>query len=129
MSKSSPTGCLFVLETLVNTERTIRGAVTDSELGITYDPIRRPGLANLLNIYSGLTALTPPDVAVKFAGQTNTELKSELSKIFDGHFYSSRIEYSKMEDGYIDSLLNEHASRMNEVAANTYNAFQDALGT
>ena len=45
----------------------IRGAVTDSVSGITYDPAGRPGTANLLDLLSACTGEDASALAARFA--------------------------------------------------------------
>ncbi|KAK8012312.1 tryptophanyl-tRNA synthetase [Apiospora marii] len=54
MSKSSPNHRSRILITSEETEirRRLRGAVTDSQNAVTYDPVERPGVANLLDLLS-----------------------------------------------------------------------------
>ncbi|MCC5698287.1 tryptophan--tRNA ligase, partial [Klebsiella pneumoniae] len=55
MSKSVPSGVVELLEDPKRLAKKIRSAVTDMEREIRYDPENKPGISNLLSIYSGLT--------------------------------------------------------------------------
>jgi tryptophanyl-tRNA synthetase len=62
MSKSAPDdapGVIRMLDTADVIARKIRRAVTDSDGELEYDPVRKPGLANLAEILSALTGRSP----------------------------------------------------------------------
>jgi tryptophanyl-tRNA synthetase len=49
MSKSSPNGCVFLLDEPTITVKKIRSAVTDSGRDVVFDPVHKPGVSNLLS--------------------------------------------------------------------------------
>ena len=54
-SASSPAGIIDLLEDPARSAKKIRSAVTDTGREIIFDPENKPGVANLLTIYSALT--------------------------------------------------------------------------
>ena len=90
MSKSQPDGCLFLDDSPEDVARKIARAVTDSESNIVYDPAKRPGLANLIDIYAALTHMEPKTVAEEFGGKTYAQLKASLAEVFVAHFADFR---------------------------------------
>ena len=61
MSKSIPEGCVFLMEKPEDIQRKFKRAITDSDTEncVRYDPVNKPGVANLMNIYSAVTASWP----------------------------------------------------------------------
>ena len=61
MSKSDPSklACINLIDDPEMIRAKIRKAKTDSVGRITYDPIERPEVANLLRIYSALEGIDP----------------------------------------------------------------------
>ena len=58
MSKSSgESGCIFLFDDPADAEDKIKKAVTDSENLVMYNEETKPGISNLMQIYSGLTQL------------------------------------------------------------------------
>ncbi len=57
MSKSDkdPNGCVYLLEKPEDILRKFKKAVTDSETCVRYDPADKPGVSNLMTIYSAAT--------------------------------------------------------------------------
>ena len=76
MSKSSstPAGLINLDDTADEIARKIRRAVTDSEAGVTYDPVDRPGVANLLDMLASATNRAPTALAAEF--ENNGSLKA-----------------------------------------------------
>jgi len=90
MSKSQPDSCLFIDDTPEEIHRKIARAVTDSDGTIKYDPEKKAGLANLLEIYGALTHMTPKTVAEEFAAAPYSEFKQKLAALVSGHFAEFR---------------------------------------
>jgi tryptophanyl-tRNA synthetase len=96
MSKSQPEGCLFLDDSPEEIKKKIARAMTDSGAEIKYDPERRAGLANLLEIYAALTHLEPTLVAEEFAGKNYSTFKQKLAALISGHFATFRSEKKKL---------------------------------
>ena len=75
MSKSSPAGCLFLLEGSSAISKKLKSAVTDSEASVRYDPATKPGVSNLLTILSAVNGVPVPDLEDEFAGRGYGDLK------------------------------------------------------
>ena len=90
MSKSQPDSCLFIDDAPEEIHRKIARAVTDSDAKIKYDPARKAGLANLLDIYGALTHMAPKTVAEEFGGAKYSEFKERLAALVSGHFAEFR---------------------------------------
>lgn len=81
MSKSDPLGCLFLTDSPETTKKKISRAVTDSEKTIGYEPKTRPGLANLIDIYSALSQFTTLKVVNLHKNKGYAEFKSGLAEL------------------------------------------------
>src|SRR2546430_11868697 len=68
-SASSPNGIIDLLEDPARSAKKIRSAVTDTGREITYDPSTKPGLANLLTIYSALTGRPVSEPVDSYSGR------------------------------------------------------------
>lgn len=57
MSKSAinPKSRISIIDTPETIRKKVGGALTDSQTGVSYEPIERPGIANLLDIYASFT--------------------------------------------------------------------------
>ena len=79
MSKSLPTGAVFLLDDPKVSAKRIKSAVTDSEREIRYDPVGKPGVSNLLSILGALTEREPGAVAATYEGKGYGDLKSDVA--------------------------------------------------
>jgi tryptophanyl-tRNA synthetase len=79
-SSSSPAGIIELLDDPRVSAKKIRSAVTDSDTEIRFDPEAKPGISNLLTIYSALTGRTTEDLEDAYAGRGYGDLKKELAE-------------------------------------------------
>jgi len=86
MSKSRPTGCIFLDDSPEEIHKKVMRATTDSESVIRYDAQNKPGISNLLRIYSALSGELIPELENKFAGMNYSELKIGLSNLIANYF-------------------------------------------
>jgi tryptophanyl-tRNA synthetase len=82
MSKSSSTaaGIIEMLDDPAVSAKKVRSAVTDSGTEIRYDAEEKPGISNLLTIYSALTATPISDLEAEYAGRGYGDLKKDLAE-------------------------------------------------
>lgn len=72
MSKSeSDKGTIYLLDDIEISKKKIMKALTDSENAFYYDPEKKPGLSNLINIYSALSGLSIDEVVEKYKDSEN----------------------------------------------------------
>jgi tryptophanyl-tRNA synthetase len=79
-SSSSPAGIIELLDDPKVSAKKIRSAVTDSGTEIRFDPELKPGISNLLTIYSSLTGRSVGDLEEAYAGRGYGDLKKELAE-------------------------------------------------
>ncbi|MGD1003063.1 MAG: tryptophan--tRNA ligase [Minisyncoccia bacterium] len=92
MSKSDPEGCLFIDDSPEEIKRKLARAVTDSGAEILYDPEKKPGLSNLLEIYGAFLGKDPHAVAIDFEGKQYSDLKRGLAELIARHFEKFRAK-------------------------------------
>jgi tryptophanyl-tRNA synthetase len=92
MSKSDPDGCLFIDDSPEEIKRKLARAVTDSGAEILYDPEKKPGLSNLLEIYAAFVGKDPHAVAIDFEGKQYSDLKRGLAELIAQHFEKFRAK-------------------------------------
>ena len=90
MSKSEPESCLFLDDEPEEIRRKIARAVTDSGTTVEYAPERRPGIANLIELYAAITHMEPAMVAKEFAGEPYSILKTRLAEALAEHLSDFR---------------------------------------
>lgn len=81
MSKSMPEGCLFLDDEPEIIREKIKRAVTDSGSEVTYNPTKKPGIANLMRIYRGFAELSVKEIERKYKTANYGVFKRELAEI------------------------------------------------
>jgi tryptophanyl-tRNA synthetase len=131
MSKSElRTGhAIYMLDSPDEIQLKIMGATTDSLREIRFDE-NRPGLHNLLVIYELFTGLHRPDIETRFKGKGYGDFKRELAECIIEGLKPLQSRYRELMDdeNYVDSLLNEGASRVRPIAEKTLVIVKDRIG-
>ena len=132
MSKSDPNenNYIAMLDSPDVIRKKIRRAVMDSIRGITYEPETRPGVANLLSIYSALTDIEAEAAAELFAGKGNAELKDAVSEVVIESLRPFQTRYAELMDNqdYLRGILHAGANEARQRAQPTLEAVSTAIG-
>ncbi|MCL2629035.1 MAG: tryptophan--tRNA ligase [Oscillospiraceae bacterium] len=82
MSKSeiADGGCVLIMDTPEDIKRSFKRAVTDSETSVRYDIENKPGVSNLISIYSVCTGKTFDDIEREFDGKGYGDLKANVGE-------------------------------------------------
>lgn len=116
MDKSDLTnkGCIYLLEPINSIKKKIKAAVTDSDSVVKYDKENKPGIANLMNIYSVLTNLTFDQIEEKYAGLGYGDFKGDLAEIVASEIEGIQTRYNEIINS---PLLNEVLDKGKEKAS------------
>jgi len=80
-SASSPAGIIEMLDEPSVSAKKIRSAVTDSDSEVRFDAEEKPGVSNLLTIYSSLTGTGIQALEEQYAGRGYGDLKKDLADV------------------------------------------------
>ncbi len=129
-STSSPAGVIDLLDDPKVSARKIRSAVTDTGREIHYDPVAKPGVSNLLVIYSAMSGRTIDDLVAAYAGKGYGALKSDVAEVIADFVTPLRQQVAGYIDdpAELDKLLARGAERAREVAGQTVRAVYDRVG-
>ena len=129
-SASSPQGIIDVLEDPVSIWRKIGRAVTDTGTEIRADEEAKPGVTNLLRIYSALTGESVAAVEQRYAGAGYGTLKKDLAEVVVGALapIRERTEQMLADEAQLDQMLAHGAARARKVAGPTMAAVRDRIG-
>ncbi|KAG0232678.1 Tryptophan--tRNA ligase, mitochondrial [Actinomortierella wolfii] len=96
----------------------IKRAVTDSTMGITYDPENRPAIANLLRIYAAMKNTTAEAIALEHAQSSAAQFKEGLADAVISHLTPIQQEMARIQadPGYVEKVLEEGAQKAREIA-------------
>jgi len=106
-SSSSPGGIIELLDDPSVNAKKIRSAVTDSGTEIRFDPDQKPGVSNLLTIYSALTDRAVGDLEQEYDGRGYGALKQDLADVvveFVTPFRDRTLELLEDQQALMDIL-------------------------
>ncbi|NQX11075.1 tryptophan--tRNA ligase [Microbacteriaceae bacterium VKM Ac-2855] len=132
MSKSadSDSGLLRMLDEPKATAKKIMRAVTDTESEVRFDRETKPGISNLLTIYSVLADRTIASLETEYAGRGYGDLKKGLAEVVTETFTPIRERTAELlsDPAELDRLLAGAADRASAVAETTLDAVYDRIG-
>lgn len=108
----------------------ISKATTDQYSEILYDPVNRPEISNLINIYSILTKKDIKDVEKQFVGSNYSSFKKELSDVLIDSILpiAKKTEDLLQNKTYLNSILSSGAERAREIAAKNIKEIKKIMG-
>ncbi len=129
-SQSSPGGVIDLLDDPKKAAKKIRSAITDSGTEIRFDVAEKPGISNLLTIYSGLTGQPIDEIVTQYEGQQYGAFKVALSQIVADFVepFGARTRELLSDRAELDRILAKGAERAREVAAVTLDLVYDRSG-
>jgi tryptophanyl-tRNA synthetase len=132
MSKSAETeaGLLKILDDPAVTAKKVMRAVTDDDGDVRFDRAAKPGVANLLTIFSVLDGRSVDDVVAQYAGGGYGSLKKDLAEVVTNSFAPIRERTQQLlaDPAELDRILGRAAERANEVADATLARVYDLIG-
>ncbi|MFF3252445.1 tryptophan--tRNA ligase [Actinacidiphila glaucinigra] len=132
MSKSaaSPKGLVNLLDEPKASAKKIKSAVTDTDTVVRYDEQEKPGVSNLLTIYSTLTGTGIPELEQKYEGKGYGALKTDLAEVFVEWVtpFRERTQEYLGDPETLDSVLAKGAEKARSVAAETLAKAYERIG-
>jgi tryptophanyl-tRNA synthetase len=129
MSKSRG-NAIALAATADRTARLIRGAKTDAERYISYDPERRPEVSNLVLLAALALGRSPQDVVADLGTGGAAALKDTVTMAVNellAPVRARRAEYAR-DLGYVRQVLREGNERADAIAAATLDEVRAAMG-
>jgi tryptophanyl-tRNA synthetase len=129
-SSSSPQGIVDVLDEPDAIRRKISRAVTDAGGEVRADEQAKPGVTNLLRIYSALSGESVAGLEGRYAGAGYGTFKKDLAEVIVGALAPIRERTEKMlaDEGALDRLLAAGAARAREIASRTMGVVRERVG-
>ncbi|MBE3569387.1 MAG: tryptophan--tRNA ligase [Bacillales bacterium] len=131
MSKSDPNSKAFItlLDEPKLIEKKVKSAVTDSEGVIRYDWETKPGVSNLLSIYSVLGNVSIKELEEKYAGKGYGEFKQDLAEVIIKELTPIQQRYAELIDSEeLDEILDRGAEKANYEASKMLQKMKNAMG-
>ncbi|MFF0363620.1 tryptophan--tRNA ligase [Streptomyces sp. NA02536] len=129
-SASTPKGLINLLDEPKTTAKKVKSAVTDTDTVIRYDVVEKPGVSNLLTIFSTLTGTGIPELEERYAGKGYGALKTDLAEVMVEFVspFKERTQQYLDDPETLDSVLAKGAEKARAVAAETLARAYDRVG-
>ncbi|MFJ7136626.1 tryptophan--tRNA ligase [Streptomyces fungicidicus] len=129
-SASTPKGLINLLDEPKTTAKKVKSAVTDTDTVIRYDVVEKPGVSNLLTIFSTLTGTGIPELEERYAGKGYGALKTDLAEVMVEFVtpFKERTQQYLDDPETLDSVLAKGAEKARTVAAETLARAYDRVG-
>ena len=123
MSKSDtdPNGCVYLLDEENVMLKKFKRAVTDSETEVRFDPVNKPGISNLMQIYACATGKDYAAIEQEFAGQGYGSFKKAVGEATVEMCRPIREETNRLlkDKAYLESVYRAGAEKAGYIANKT----------
>lgn len=119
MSKSdeNPKSYISLLDELPVIMKKIKSAVTDSDATIKYDLENKPGISNLLTIYSCISGMTIAEIEAKYENSNYAEFKNDLANVVANEIEPIQKRYNELINSKeLDEILDQGRDYANYLA-------------
>ena len=131
MSKTDdPLGCVGLFDEPEEIKKKIMSAVTDLGRIIKYDPLKKPGISNLLTIYSLFSGKKIKDLEKNFKGRGYEEFKKALSQLLIETLEPLRKKRKELlqREVYVKEILTQGKNRAQVIAQSTLQEVKKKMG-
>jgi len=131
MSKSeeNPNGVILLLDDEKKIRKKIMGATTDSDMSVHFDEENKPGISNLMNIYSALTDCSIEDIEKEFEGANYGTFKKKVADVVVDVLTKIQTRYQELlTSDELDQILNEGLAKSRELAKKKYQEMTKLMG-
>jgi len=130
MSKSSPSGCVFLLDENKAAEKKIKSAVSDSDAVVRFDELNKPGVSNLLALQQAINNTSLEALESEYAGRGYGDLKRDTSEIVLSVIQPIRTRVDELltDPAELQSLMSKGAQKARDAAAPTLDLVYERIG-
>lgn len=131
MSKSNPNpkSYISILDEPQTIRKKIKSAVTDTEGTVRYDKDQKPGVANLLTIYSAITGESIATLEERYHGKGYGDFKADVAEVVVNALEPIQEKYNELiHSDKLDSILDDGAARANTQAVRMLHKAERAMG-
>lgn len=103
--------------------------MTDSDGVVRYDKENKPGISNLLSIYSILAGVSIAELETKYEGKGYGEFKADLAEVVINTLKPIQEKYYELIDSdELDDILDRGREEANKVASKMLKKMENAMG-
>lgn len=105
-------------------------AVTDSENVVKFDPENKPGVSNLMQIYSSITGKNMDEIEEEFAGSGYGNFKTKVAETVVEKIEPIQNRYKELLNNktYLEEIYNKGAEKARTLASKTLREVKDKIG-
>lgn len=127
-SASSEANYIALTDDPLKAKKKIMRATTDSENSIKFDKEKKPGISNLLNIYSILANKRIGELEKKYANKGYGDFKKDLAEIVAEFLNNFQKEYKKISENKVREIMKSGAGQIKPIAEETVGRVKGAMG-
>ncbi|KJS20355.1 MAG: tryptophanyl-tRNA synthetase [Clostridiaceae bacterium BRH_c20a] len=131
MSKSDEDSNSFIsmLDEPKVIEKKIKRAQTDSEASVHFDKENKPGISNLMSIYSACTGKSLEEITTLYKGKGYGDFKKDLAQVVVETIRPIQERYNNLiNSSELDDVLNKGAEKANKAATQMLTRVEKAMG-
>lgn len=130
MSKSALSELNFIslIDDPAVAAKKIMRAVTDTGSEIKFNQEDKPGISNLLNIYSLLGNTSIKALEKKYKGAGYGDFKKDLAEVVSEFLKGFQEKYNKISDSEVEKVLHEGAKKIEGIAKKTIENVKKKIG-
>ena len=129
MSKSDPKGDIFLKDDLAVIRKKIMSAVTDSGSEVKFDEENKPGISNLLTIYSAIKDISIEEAEERFKDSRYGDFKKAVADAVIEELEPFQARYREiLANKSYEKVLEEGAEKARKIANQTLKRVQKAVG-
>lgn len=132
MSKSDldPGGCIYLMQTPEDIMRSFKRAVTDSDTVVRFDTENKPGISNLMQIYSAATGESFDDIEKEFEGKGYGQFKPRVGEAVVELLRPIREEAQRLiaDKSYLETVYRQGAEKAAHTASKTLRKVYKKIG-
>ncbi|HAR6212922.1 TPA: tryptophan--tRNA ligase [Staphylococcus pseudintermedius] len=131
MSKSddNPKNFISLLDEPKVAAKKIKSAVTDSDGIIKFDKENKPGITNLLTIYSSLTGESIASLEDRYANEGYGKFKGDLAEVVENFLTDFQEKFNSFyESEELDKILDEGRDKAHRASFKTLKKMEKAMG-
>lgn len=105
-------------------------AVTDSENKVRFDPENKPGVSNLMQIYSSITGLKMEEIEKEFENSGYGDFKTKVAETVVAKLEPIQRKYKELLENkeYLEKIYTEGANRARKLASKTLDEVKERIG-
>ncbi|MGL6173942.1 MAG: tryptophan--tRNA ligase [Cellulosilyticaceae bacterium] len=110
--------------------RKFKRAVTDSDACVRFDEQAKPGISNLMTIYSAITGMNIEQIQNEFEGKGYGDFKLKVGEAVVEELRPLQARFNELskDKAYIDSIIKKNADTANYLATKTLRKVQKKVG-